>query len=111
MTQCLTETAALETRIGSRIGSRIRSRGGWLARMAGPVLTVAAEVRAGLTRAAMNRRVLQRLSTLSDRELKDIGLTRQDVADACVPGTGDAIHLLVGRRDERRHARAAVRPW
>ncbi|KQS61636.1 hypothetical protein ASG32_13055 [Methylobacterium sp. Leaf361] len=107
MTQCLTETAALET----RIGSRIRSRGGWLARMAGPVLTVAAEVRAGLSRAAMNRRVLQRLSTLSDRELKDIGLTRQDVADACVPGTGDAIHLLVGRRDERRHARAAVRPW
>lgn len=107
MTQCLTETAALET----RIRSRIRSRGGWLARMAGPVLTVAAEVRAGLTRAAMNRRVLQRLSTLSDRELKDIGLTRQDVADACVPGTVDAIHLLVGRRDERRHARAVVRPW
>ena len=102
MTQCLTETAALET----RIRSRIRSRGGWLARMAGPVLTVAAEVRAGLSRAAMNRRVLQRLSTLSDRELKDIGLTRQDVADACVPGAGDAIHLLVGRRDERRHARA-----
>ncbi|KAA0124927.1 DUF1127 domain-containing protein [Methylobacterium sp. P1-11] len=107
MTQCLTETAALE----ARIESRIRPRSGWLARTAGPVLAVAAEVRAGLSRAAMNRRVLQRLSTLSDRELKDIGLTPQDVADACVPGTGDAIHLLVGRRDERRHARAAVRPW
>lgn len=107
MTQCLIETDALEARIATRSGSR----SGWLARTAGAVLAVAAEVRAGLSRAAMNRRVLQRLSTLSDRELKDIGLTPQDVADACVPGTGDAIHLLVGRRDERRRARTAARRW
>lgn len=78
----------------------------WIARV---VVRFAAEVRAGLSRAAMNRRVLQQISTLSERELKDIGLTRQDVADACAPGTGDAIHLLVGRRDARRHARAAAR--
>ncbi|MEE7489498.1 DUF1127 domain-containing protein [Methylobacterium oryzae CBMB20] len=107
MTQCLTETVALDV----PTESRIRPRSGWLARTVGSVLAVGAEVRAGLSRAAMNRRVLQRLSTLSDRELKDIGLTPQDVADACVPGTSDAIHLLVGRRDERRRARTAVRPW
>ncbi|WCS27347.1 DUF1127 domain-containing protein [Methylobacterium sp. NMS14P] len=107
MTQCLIETGDLEARISTRPGSR----SGWLARMAKSVLAVAASARAGLSRTAMNRRVLQRLSTLSDRELRDIGLTPQDVADACVPGTGDAIHLLVGRRDERRRVRAAVRPW
>ncbi|AIQ90205.1 hypothetical protein A3862_20645 [Methylobacterium sp. XJLW] len=99
MNPCMTETATLEARTGR------------LARMAGTVLALAAEIRAGLSRAAMNRRVLQRLSTLSDRELKDIGLTRQDVADACVPGTGDAIHRLIGRRDERRQARGAARRW
>ncbi|SFV02065.1 protein of unknown function [Methylobacterium sp. UNCCL125] len=99
MNPCMTETATLEARTGR------------LARIAGPVLALAAEIRAGLSRAAMNRRVLHRLSTLSDRELKDIGLTRQDVADACVPGTGDAIHRLIVRRDERRQARGAARRW
>ena len=97
MDHCLSETAT--------------ARPSWLAKVAGTVADVAAEIRAGLSRAAMNRRVLQRLSTLSDRELKDIGLTRQDVADACVPSTGDAIDLLVGRRDERRHARTTARRW
>jgi uncharacterized protein YjiS (DUF1127 family) len=82
-----------------------------LARAAAICVGLAAEIRAGLSRAAMNRRVLQRLSTLSERELKDIGLTPQDVADACGPGTGDAIDMLVGRRDERRHARATARRW
>ena len=53
--------------------------------------------------------VLQRLSTLSERELKDIGLTRQDVADAGVPGTSDAILLLIDRRDARRRGRRAHR--
>jgi uncharacterized protein YjiS (DUF1127 family) len=81
----------------------------WLARLAGAVSGAAAEIRAALSRTAMNRRVLQRLSTLSARELKDIGLTPQDMADACLPGTGDAIDLLVNRRDERRHARMAQR--
>ncbi|QGY04624.1 DUF1127 domain-containing protein [Methylobacterium mesophilicum SR1.6/6] len=93
MDQCLSETAG--------------TRPPWIARLAAHAAAFGAAVRAGLSRAAMNRRVLQRLSTLSERELKDIGLTPQDVADACAPGTGDAIDLLVGRRDERRHARAA----
>ena len=95
MDQCLSETAKAQT--------------SWITRAATLFAAWAAEVRAGLSRAAMNRRVLQRLSTLSERELKDIGLTSQDVADACAPGASDAIHLLVGRRDERRTARAARR--
>ena len=97
MDHCLSETAA--------------ARSSWIARAVRTVAEAAAEIRAGLSRAAMNRRVLQRLSTLTDRELKDIGLTRQDVADAGVPHAGDAIDLLVGRRDERRHARATARRW
>jgi uncharacterized protein YjiS (DUF1127 family) len=97
MDQCLHETA--------EAGHRLP----WIARMAGAAAAFAAELRAGLSRAAMNRRVLQRLSTLSERELKDIGLTPQDVADARVPGACDAIRLLNGRRDERRHARTARR--
>ena len=100
MDQCLSETGGV--------------RAPWIARAAAMAFALAAQARAGLSRAAMNRRVLQRLSTLSERELKDIGLTPQDVvdacvADACVPGTGDAISLLIGRRDERRHARGAPR--
>jgi uncharacterized protein YjiS (DUF1127 family) len=83
----------------------------WIARAAARLAAGAADVRAGLSRAAMNRRVLQRLSTLSERELKDIGLTPQDVADAGIPGVCDAIHLLNGRRDERRRSRAPARDW
>jgi hypothetical protein len=55
MDQCLSENAGARTR--------------WIARAAGAIAAAAAEVRAGLSRAAMNRRVLQRLSTLSEREL------------------------------------------
>ncbi|MCJ2054479.1 DUF1127 domain-containing protein [Methylobacterium sp. J-070] len=99
MDRCLTETAGAEVRTP------------WIARAAARVAAFGAELRADLSRAAMNRRVLQRLSSLSARELKDIGLTPQDVADAGVPNGDDAIALLVGRRDERRHARAGARRW
>lgn len=60
---------------------------------------------AGLSRQAQNRRVLQSLSVMSDRELRDIGLVRQDVMDAALPGHGDASLLLVARRGERRGGR------
>lgn len=59
----------------------------------------------GLSRHAQNRRVHYRLSVMSDRELRDIGLVRQDVVDAALPGNGDASHLLLARRDERRNGR------
>ncbi|MCJ2092277.1 DUF1127 domain-containing protein [Methylobacterium sp. J-072] len=98
MDQCLTETA------------HAAGRPSWLARSIQAIAEAAAEVRTGLSRVAMNRRVLHRLSTLSARELKDIGLTPQDVADAGVPGRHDAIALLVGRRDARRRGRG-VGDW
>jgi len=85
-------------------------RAPWITRTTRSLAEAVAEIRAGLSRAAMNRRVLQRISMLSERELKDIGLSRQDVADACGPGVSDAIELLNGRRDERRQARA-TRRW
>ncbi|MCJ2064592.1 DUF1127 domain-containing protein [Methylobacterium sp. J-088] len=71
MDQCLTQSAA--------------ARPTWIARAARAIAEASAEIRAGLSRAAMNRRVMHRLSTLSERELKDIGLSRQDVADALEP--------------------------
>ncbi|MCJ2132900.1 DUF1127 domain-containing protein [Methylobacterium sp. J-026] len=101
MDHCLTETAEAET----------EARTPWIARAVASIAAFGADLRAGLSRGAMNRRVLQRLSTLTERELKDIGLTPQDVADAGVPGTGDAILLLVGRRDARRRTRAVIRRW
>lgn len=90
--------------------SQTAARPQWIVRAARVIAEVAAGIRAGLSRAAMNRRVLHRLSTLSDRELKDIGLSRQDVADACGPGAFDAIDLLNSRREEHRQARA-TRRW
>lgn len=96
MDQCLSRSPATRTP--------------WLAQAARAIAAAVAEIRAGLSRGAMNRRVLQRLSTLSERELKDIGLSRHDVADAWDPGVVDAIHLLNGRREERRQARA-TRRW
>lgn len=91
MDQCLSQTAAPRTSGITRI---VRA-----------IVEAAAEIQGGLSRAAMNRRVLLRLSMLSERELKDIGLSRQDVADACGPGVSDAIDLLNGRCEERRQAR------
>lgn len=82
----------------------------WIARATRAIAGAAAGIRVGLSRAAMNRRVLHRLSMLSERELKDIGLSRQDVADACSPGAFDVIDLLNGRRAERRQARV-TRRW
>ncbi|MGU3359519.1 DUF1127 domain-containing protein [Methylobacterium sp. M6A4_1b] len=75
----------------------------WLMRGAG----VAA---AGMSRAAINRRVVRQLSVMSDRELRDIGLVRQDVLDSeMLLLEGDASSFLVGRRDERRAGRRVPR--
>ena len=74
-------------------------------------IAIAANAKAGLSRDAVNRRVLHRLSTMSDRELSDIGLTRYDVQDAASLHAGDPTHLLVTRRNERRHARFRRYPF
>jgi uncharacterized protein YjiS (DUF1127 family) len=59
----------------------------------------------GVSRRAMNRRVLQQLSAMSERDLRDIGLVPQDVEDACLPENGDASLFLIARRGERRGSR------
>lgn len=77
------------------------------ARLRDRIMTVA--IRADLGGTARNRRVLHRLSSLSDRELKDIGLWRQDVYDAGLIENGDASHFLIERREARRSARNMFR--
>ena len=72
------------------------------------LMRIVARLREDLTRPAINRRVVHRLSVLSDRELKDIGLVRQDVFDASLPENGDATCFLLRRRDEARHRRRGV---
>jgi hypothetical protein len=65
-----------------------------------------ARLAAGVSRAAINRRVVGQLSRMSDRELRDIGLVRQDVLDSeMLLLEGDASSFLVGRRNERWGAR------
>lgn len=99
------ECQALECQATER-GGRGRARSpSWLARIlerAGAALTA---MRTDLGGLARNRRVLHRLSTLSDRELKDIGLWRQDVYDAALIENGDAARFLTERRESRRAAR------
>jgi uncharacterized protein YjiS (DUF1127 family) len=65
-----------------------------------------ARLAAGVSRAAINRRVVGQLSRMSDRELRDICLVRQDVRDSeLLLREGDASSFLVGRRNERWGAR------
>jgi uncharacterized protein YjiS (DUF1127 family) len=64
-----------------------------------------------VSRPALNQRVLYRLSTLSERELGDIGLTRSDVVEAGLPENGDATHFLNARRDGRHRARHGASPF
>lgn len=65
-----------------------------------------AGITAGLSRTAINARVLRQLGTMSERELKDIGLVRQDLFDAAaLRRDGDATNLLLTRRNERKAAR------
>ena len=66
-----------------------------------------AKAAAGLSRQAINRRVVAKLAVMTDRELKDIGFVRQDVEDAGTTAD-DASLLLLARRDERRGARAPL---
>ena len=65
-----------------------------------------ARVASGLARHAENRRLLRDLGAMSDRELRDIGLTRQDAADAGqLHPAEDVSGLIVARQAERRAAR------
>jgi uncharacterized protein YjiS (DUF1127 family) len=69
---------------------------------------VAAPVVRGLTSAIANRVAVQRLTDLDDRALKDIGLTRGDVAGALsVPLHVDPSAILSDRRRARTDGRVA----
>jgi len=77
-------------------------------RARGHAVALLAAMADGLSRAALNARVLRQLGAMSERELKDIGLVRQDVYDAAaLPRDGDATNLLMARRAERKAARRA----
>ena len=54
-------------------------------------------------RALENRRLLDRLGTMSEHELRDIGLTRQDLRDAtALPSRRDPGVLFAARAAARR---------
>ena len=80
-----------------------------VARLRARIAAFATRLGADLSGAARDRRVLHQLASLSDRELKDIGLWRQDVHDAGLMENGDASHFLLDRREARRAARNAFR--
>ena len=67
--------------------------------------SLGAALRRALTwpaRVGAARRTLAQLSRMSEYELRDIGLTRQDVADAtALPMDADPSTLLVRRRSAR----------
>ncbi len=57
-------------------------------------------------RALENRRRLDALAAMSDRDLRDIGLNRGDLRDAmAIPVGSDGSLFLAGRRDARRFRR------
>jgi uncharacterized protein YjiS (DUF1127 family) len=77
-----------------------------LHRMRGHVSALLGAMAEGLSRAAINARVVRQLGAMSERELKDIGLVRQDVYDAAaLDRGGDSTDLLLARRAERKAAR------
>lgn len=90
---------------GSRAPRRI-AVGGLFRDLAIQMRNLAARAAEGLSRRAINRRVLHQLGGMSDRELRDIGLVRQDVTDAATLALEtDSTLLLLARRNERRGVR------
>jgi uncharacterized protein YjiS (DUF1127 family) len=90
----------------STMGATLPARPTLFRRACGRAAALLAGISAGLSRQALNVRVLRQLGAMSERELKDIGLARQDVWDAAaLPHDGDATTLLLARRAERKAAR------
>ena len=94
------------TTIRESENAAVRVRESLLRRARASMAGASAAIAAGLSRAAINARILHQLGAMSERELKDIGLVRQDLHDAAALRLdGDATHLLLARRDERKAAR------
>ncbi len=66
------------------------------------VQRVADGLREEFGRAAMNRRILHRLSTAPLHELARLGLTPSDVREAATPGVADAAGFLRAKRALRQ---------
>jgi uncharacterized protein YjiS (DUF1127 family) len=63
-------------------------------------------------RVAEHRRAMNELGGLDDRELADIGLSRQDLRDAtALPLTLDPTEQLAQRARERAERCFRVKPW
>ena len=76
------------------------------------LLTILSAIVTGLrrlSRACKNRRQARMLTTMDDRMLADIGLTRSDLRDAYAgPLWRDPTDMLNGRAQDRRRYRSAV---
>ncbi len=71
--------------------------------VAGALTSLAAAVMAWPARIVEHRRLMNQMAGMSDHELRDIGLFRQDVADATAVAYGhDPSEVLVERAAERR---------
>ena len=70
---------------------------------AGTALAYASRVLAWPSQIIAARAAMQTLGSMSDHELRDIGLTRQDLRDATGMTSGDdPTGMLAGRASERR---------
>lgn len=72
--------------------------------------TIASRALGWPARVGAARRAMSQLARMSDYELRDIGLTRQDVADVtALPLDADPTTLLAGRRKARAQASTEAR--
>lgn len=74
---------------------------GLLRGLRGALLQFTAELRDGLGRPAMNRRILHRLALMDEAELWQLGLTGQDVREAAAREVADVAAFLTARRARR----------
>ena len=79
----------------------------WSARFARGSRSILARLAGWPARIVAARQAMTQLAGMSDRELRDIGLLRQDLRDAtALPLDADPTRLLAARAQDRRRAQA-----
>jgi len=78
-----------------------------LARLGAWLSVLSGGMRAELSQPAMDRRILHRLSVMTEDELRRIGLTASDVRAARAQEVGPVADFLAARR----RARSGVKEW